>query len=134
MRLPPAGSRVQTDSGKPLHADAVVLAADVSGLQRIVDASPTFGDQPWRSRVEAMRAAAPFVVQCMCLDRLADAQLKSLSHGLQWQPTHTRHSADRGLVTTYQRDTPTAASRSARDRSVSPITSLMSGTTSPPAR
>ena len=93
-----AGSRVQTDSDKPLDADAVLLVADVSGLQRIVDASLTVGDQPWRSRVQAMRAAPPFVVQRMWLDRPPDEQLKSLSRGLQLQPTPTRCIRDRSLV------------------------------------
>jgi carotenoid phi-ring synthase / carotenoid chi-ring synthase len=61
--------RVATDSGSEIGADAVVLATDVAGLQRIVDASPWLGDDAWRAQVRGMRTAAPFVVQRLWLDR-----------------------------------------------------------------
>ncbi len=61
--------RVVTDSGSPLDADAVVLATDVAGLRRIVDASPGLGDDGWRAQVYGLRNAAPFVVQRLWLDR-----------------------------------------------------------------
>jgi isorenieratene synthase len=61
--------RVRTDAGDDLDADAVVLATDVAGLQRIVAASPDLGDQLWRSRIARLRTAPPFVVQRMWLDR-----------------------------------------------------------------
>ena len=52
-----------------IDADAVVLATDVGGLQRIVEASPDLGDAGWRGRVAAMKLAPPFVVQRLWLDR-----------------------------------------------------------------
>ncbi|KUI00011.1 FAD-dependent oxidoreductase [Mycobacterium sp. IS-3022] len=60
---------VRTDGGDRIEADGVVLATDVAGLQRIVDCSPALGDTDWRSRIGAMRTAAPFVVQRLWLDR-----------------------------------------------------------------
>jgi isorenieratene synthase len=61
--------RVHDDSGSHLDADAVVIAADVAGLQRIVDASPALGDATWRESVRGMRTAPPFVVHRLWLDR-----------------------------------------------------------------
>ncbi|SOD65681.1 isorenieratene synthase [Streptomyces zhaozhouensis] len=54
-------------------ADAVVLAADTRGLQRIVDASPTLGDQEWRGRIASLRTAPPFLVSRLWLDRPLNA-------------------------------------------------------------
>ncbi|BBY43356.1 FAD-dependent oxidoreductase [Mycolicibacterium celeriflavum] len=64
---------VRSDGGDRIEADGVVLATDVAGLQRIVDASPSLGDADWRSRIAAMRTAAPFVVQRLWLDRPVNA-------------------------------------------------------------
>jgi carotenoid phi-ring synthase / carotenoid chi-ring synthase len=61
--------RVHADSGEHRDADGVVLATDVAGLKRIVDASPGLGDDGWRSRVAGMRSAPPFVVHRLWLDR-----------------------------------------------------------------
>jgi len=61
--------RVTTQPGPGIDADAVVLAADVAGLQRIVAASPGLGDDPWRAAVLGLRTAAPFVVQRLWLNR-----------------------------------------------------------------
>lgn len=61
--------RVHTDSGYRLDADAVVLAADVGGLQRIVAESTCLGDQLWRCRIAQLRTAPPFVVHRLWLDR-----------------------------------------------------------------
>jgi isorenieratene synthase len=61
--------RVHTDSGAHIDADAVVLATDVAGLQRIVDASPTLGNPAWRGTIADLRTAPPFVVQRLWLDR-----------------------------------------------------------------
>ena len=61
--------RVQDDSGARWDADAVVLALDGGGLQRVVDASPRLGGDPWRARIRQLRAAPPFVVQRLWLDR-----------------------------------------------------------------
>ena len=52
-----------------IDADAVVLATDVAGLQRIVDASAGLGDDGWRAQVRELRTAPPFVVQRLWLDR-----------------------------------------------------------------
>ncbi|WP_111512163.1 FAD-dependent oxidoreductase [Mycobacterium kyogaense] len=60
---------VRTAGGDILDADGVVLATDVTGLQRIVAASPELGDAPWRERVAAMGTAPPFVVLRLWLDR-----------------------------------------------------------------
>ncbi|MCG5434479.1 FAD-dependent oxidoreductase [Mycobacterium sp. MYCO198283] len=60
--------RVRCDGGD-LDADGVVLAADIAGLQRIVDASPELGDAGWRATVAGLRTAPPFVVQRLWLDR-----------------------------------------------------------------
>jgi isorenieratene synthase len=52
-----------------MAADAVVLATDVAGLRRIIDASPALGDDCWRAQVSGMRTAAPFIVHRLWLDR-----------------------------------------------------------------
>ncbi len=64
--------RVQADSGEYFDADAVVLALDVGGLQRVVGASPGLGDDPWRTRIRRLRTAPSFVVQRLWLDRPVD--------------------------------------------------------------
>lgn len=61
--------RVHDDSGGCLDADAVVLAVDVSGLQKIVGASGDLGDEAWRDGVHGLGIAPPFVVQRLWLDR-----------------------------------------------------------------
>ncbi len=66
--------RVQTDSGEHFDADAVVLALDVGGLQRVAGASPGLGDDPWRTRIRRLRSAPSFVVQRLWLDRPVEAR------------------------------------------------------------
>jgi isorenieratene synthase len=61
--------RVRTATGHHLDADAVVLATDVAGLQRIVAASADLGDDLWRARIAGLRTAPPFVVHRLWLDR-----------------------------------------------------------------
>jgi isorenieratene synthase len=61
--------RVRTDAGDQMEADAVVLATDVAGLQRIIGASPGLGDDLWRARIARLRTAPPFVVHRLWLDR-----------------------------------------------------------------
>lgn len=56
-------------ANREAEADAVVLAADVDGLRRVVAGSPQLGDQPWRDRVARLRTAEPFVVSRLWLDR-----------------------------------------------------------------
>jgi carotenoid phi-ring synthase / carotenoid chi-ring synthase len=64
--------RVQIDSGEHFDADAVVLALDVGGLQRVVDASSGLGDDSWRARIRLLRTAPSFVVHRLWLDRPVD--------------------------------------------------------------
>jgi len=61
--------RVHTDTSDQLDADAIVLATDVAGLQRIIAASPDLGDDLWRARIARLRTAPPFVVHRLWLDR-----------------------------------------------------------------
>jgi isorenieratene synthase len=66
--------RVQTDSDQELDADAVVLATDVAGLQRIIAASNGLGTENWRAQIAQLRTAPPFAVHRFWLDRPVDAQ------------------------------------------------------------
>lgn len=59
---------VETSTGT-LTADAVVIATDTAPLQRLVEASPTLGDEPWRARVAALRISPPFAVWRRWYDR-----------------------------------------------------------------
>jgi carotenoid phi-ring synthase / carotenoid chi-ring synthase len=58
-------------SGTELEADALVLATDPATLRRLALES-ALGDQVWRDRLAAMRAAPPFAVWRLWLDRLVD--------------------------------------------------------------
>ncbi|ORV97866.1 FAD-dependent oxidoreductase [Mycobacterium kyorinense] len=66
--------RMHIDSGERLDADAVVLATDIAGLQRIVAASAGLGNDLWRARIRRLRTAPPFAVQRLWLDRPVAAQ------------------------------------------------------------
>ncbi|WP_406816496.1 FAD-dependent oxidoreductase [Mycobacterium sp. M23085] len=61
--------RVHTDSDAPADVDAVVLAADIAGLQRIVAASSDLGTEDWRTKIARLRTAPPFAVHRLWLDR-----------------------------------------------------------------
>ncbi len=61
--------RVQTDSGEHVEADAVVLATDVAGLQRVVAASTELATDDWRGQIARLRTAPPFAVHRLWLDR-----------------------------------------------------------------
>jgi isorenieratene synthase len=65
--------RVATDADGQLDADAVVVATDIAGLQRIVEASPGLGDDMWRARIKRLRSAPPFLVHRLWLDRPVDS-------------------------------------------------------------
>ena len=56
-----------------IEADAVVLAADVPGLRRLVGASPELGDAVWREQVGELRTAPRFLVSRYWLDTPVDA-------------------------------------------------------------
>jgi len=60
---------VTRDDGSELDADGVVLAADVAGLQRIVENSTGIGDDDWRKSVAKLGSAPPFIVHRLWLDR-----------------------------------------------------------------
>jgi carotenoid phi-ring synthase / carotenoid chi-ring synthase len=66
---PGDGFTVAVDDHEDLAVDGVVLATDGAGLQRIVDRSPELGDGAWRAKVSSLRAAPPFVVHRLWLDR-----------------------------------------------------------------
>ncbi|WP_374022278.1 FAD-dependent oxidoreductase [Mycobacterium sp. HNNTM2301] len=66
--------RVRTDSGDHLDADAVVLATDVAGLQRVVGASTGLATGHWRAQIARLRTAPPFAVHRLWLDRPVAAQ------------------------------------------------------------
>jgi len=73
---PPAdgrGWRVHAGGGA-VDVDAVVLALTVGGLQAVVDASPGVGDAAWRASVAGLRAARPFAVWRLWLDRPVDPE------------------------------------------------------------
>ncbi len=55
--------------GAATEVDAVVLAADVRGLQALLAASPELGAARWRERVARLRTAPPFLVSRLWLDR-----------------------------------------------------------------
>jgi carotenoid phi-ring synthase / carotenoid chi-ring synthase len=64
---------LRCDDGRRFEADGVVLAADVTGLQRIVENSPGIGNDDWRKSVAKLGTAPPFVVQRLWLDRPVNA-------------------------------------------------------------
>ena len=66
------GWSVGLDAGSELRADGVVLATDVSGLQRIVENSPGVGEDDWRKSVAKLGTAPPFIVHRLWLDRKVD--------------------------------------------------------------
>ncbi|MFI6218854.1 FAD-dependent oxidoreductase [Nocardia brasiliensis] len=63
------GFLVTDDAGAAISADAVVLAADIAGLRRIVAASPTLGTAEWRSDIADLATAPSFAVYRLWLDR-----------------------------------------------------------------
>ena len=54
--------------GDSAEVDAVVLAADVTGLQAVLAASPELGEAPWRAQIARLRTAPPFLVSRLWLD------------------------------------------------------------------
>lgn len=66
------GFTVETGAGVE-GADDVVLALDVRGLRRLVESSPTLGDDAWRGRIGRLRTAPPFLVTKLWFDRAARA-------------------------------------------------------------
>jgi isorenieratene synthase len=68
VRPEPDGFRVDV-GGEGVHADAVVLALDISALRELVAASPALGTPRWRRRIASLRTAPPFLVRRLWLDR-----------------------------------------------------------------
>ncbi|GGR76439.1 isorenieratene synthase [Streptomyces humidus] len=62
------GFVVATDTTQRRH-DAVVLALDTPGLGSLVACSPRLADSAWRQRITRLRAAPPFLVSRLWLDR-----------------------------------------------------------------
>lgn len=63
------GTRFSIDlGGARIHADACVLATDVTGLREIVAASEGLGDSAWRARVFSLEVTRPFAVLRLWLD------------------------------------------------------------------
>ncbi|MFF3564651.1 FAD-dependent oxidoreductase [Streptomyces sp. NPDC002574] len=62
--VPGSSEGVQED-----RYDAVVLALDGAGLRSVVGASPGLGDACWRTGIEQLRQAPPFLVSRYWLDR-----------------------------------------------------------------
>jgi len=56
------------------EVDAVVLAADVTGLQALLAASPELGEPSWRARIARLRTAPPFLVSRYWLQRPVRAE------------------------------------------------------------
>ncbi|MGB9278704.1 MAG: FAD-dependent oxidoreductase, partial [Pseudonocardiaceae bacterium] len=56
-------------NGDVAEVDAIVLAADVTGLQAVLAASPELGEAPWRAQIARLRTAPPFLVSRLWLDR-----------------------------------------------------------------
>ncbi|MDQ4010771.1 MAG: FAD-dependent oxidoreductase [Actinomycetota bacterium] len=54
------------------EVDAVVLAAEVGGLQKLLASSPELGEASWRDRIARLRTAPPFLVSRLWLDRPVD--------------------------------------------------------------
>jgi len=50
------------------EVDAVVLAADITGLQALLAASPELGAAPWRAQIARLRTAPPFLVSRLWLE------------------------------------------------------------------
>ena len=63
------GNTVGGNAADSIAADAVVLAADVAGLQALLAASPEVGETSWRARIARLRTAPPFLVSRLWLDR-----------------------------------------------------------------
>jgi carotenoid phi-ring synthase / carotenoid chi-ring synthase len=68
QHVPKGDLRVITRETEERH-DAVVLALDTQGLQRVVEQSPLLADQDWRARILRMRTAPAFLVTRLWLDR-----------------------------------------------------------------
>ena len=59
---------VSADARDTVSADAVVLALDVPGLQRLLESTP-FDRGPWSGRVRGLQVTLPFAVWRLWLDR-----------------------------------------------------------------
>ncbi|MFD3579500.1 FAD-dependent oxidoreductase [Streptomyces sp. NPDC058644] len=104
---PHGGSRVITQDTESRY-DAVVLALDTPGLQRVVAQSPQLADPEWRSRMLRLRTAPPFLVSRLWLDRPVAADrpgflgtsgygpLDNVSVLERWEGEAARWSARRG--------------------------------------
>lgn len=60
--------QLEVEGGEPLVKDAVVLAAPVPALQRLVARSPELLEGAWRARVAGLALTSPFAVWRLWLD------------------------------------------------------------------
>ncbi|WP_221356365.1 FAD-dependent oxidoreductase [Streptomyces beigongshangae] len=65
----PDGGFLVAAAGEERRHDTVVLALDATGLGALVARSPRLGDAAWRERISRLRAAPPFLVSRLWLDR-----------------------------------------------------------------
>lgn len=65
----PGGGFTVAAEGTEERCDAVVLALDPGALRAVVARSEGLGDEAWRERVAKLRAAPPFLVSRLWLDR-----------------------------------------------------------------
>lgn len=67
----PSGDAVMTRlrDGATVTSDAVVIAAGPNASRRIIEASTRLGDANWRGEIASQRAAPPFAVWRLWLDR-----------------------------------------------------------------
>ncbi|MFI5976072.1 FAD-dependent oxidoreductase [Streptomyces sp. NPDC051452] len=68
----PDGAYTLTAGGEERRHDTVVLALDAAGLRSLVGRSDRLGDARWRERIQLLRAAPPFLVSRLWLDRPVD--------------------------------------------------------------
>ena len=83
--LDPSGQRVSLGSGSELEVSAVVLATD-AGTTRDLLLDAGLGDDSYRARVAAQRAAPPFAVWRLWLDRTAGAERAAFLGTAQFGP------------------------------------------------
>jgi isorenieratene synthase len=67
--IPGRERRFTIHAGETAEFDAVVLAADVRGLQQLLTTSPELGDTSWRAQIARLRTAPPFLVSRLWLNR-----------------------------------------------------------------
>jgi isorenieratene synthase len=65
--------KFRVDAGGIIDADAVVLATDIAGLQRVLEQSPELGTPAWRKQIGALQNTPPFMVHRVWLSKAVNA-------------------------------------------------------------